>query len=146
MWLYAASKLYATAAETLTLACDSGFIWRSFYNQQGVPIACVKAIRPGDDLVLGYRNGAAVVLLARFRVGRPDTPIEVSPAFGEIPDVWVNEFRRHGYEADPRFGALVGIFVEECEPLHGQVPYTSRNALSKLEPGQLQTEPRTSLQ
>jgi len=137
LWLYAAAESMATESETLLLACESGFIWRSFHNVKGIPIACVKDIQPGDDLVLGYRSGGAVKLLARFRVGRPDKPIDASPAFGEIPAVWVDEFRRHGYRPDPKVGVLVGIFVEESEPLAGQMPYTNRNALSKLESTQL---------
>src|SRR5579862_4692386 len=114
-WLYAASKALASAGDTLSLAGESGFIWRSFFNSRGIPIACVKDIQPGDDLLLGYRGGGAVRLLARFRVGRPDNPIGASRVFGAVPAVWVDEFRRHGYTDDPKLGALVGIFVEECE-------------------------------
>ena len=132
MWLYAASKGLASESDTLLLACESGFIWRPFYNVRGIPIACVRDIQPGDDLVLGYRSGGTVRLLARFRVGRPDKPIDASRAFGEIPAVWVDEFRRHGYGADPKLGALVGIFVEEGEPLTGQLPYANQNSLSRL--------------
>lgn len=128
-----ASKALASESDTLSLACESGFIWRSFYNARGSPIACVKDIRPGDHLLLGYRGGGAVRLLARFRVGRPDKPIDASLVFGEIPAVWVDEFRRHGYADDPKLGVLVGIFVEECEPLAGQLPYRNQNSLSRLE-------------
>jgi hypothetical protein len=131
-WLYAAAKARASESDTLSLACESGFIWRSFYNVKEIPIACVRDIQPGDDLVLGYRSGGTVKLLARFRVGRPDKPIDASRAFGEIPAVWVDEFRRHGYTDDPKLGVLVGIFVEECEPLTGQLPYANHNALSRL--------------
>jgi len=114
---YAASKGLASESETLSLACESGFIWRSFFNARESRFACVKDIRPGDELILGYRNGGAVRLLARFRVGRPDKPIAASRVFGEIPTIWADEFRRHGYTNDPKLGTLVGIFVEECEPL-----------------------------
>jgi len=72
-------------------------------------------------------------LLARFRIGRPDKPIGASQVFGEIPAVWVDEFRRHGYTNDPKLGALVGIFVDECEPLNGQLTYRNQNSLSRLE-------------
>ncbi len=137
MWLYAASKALASECDTLSLACDSGFIWRSFYSVIGIPIACVRDIQPGDDLVLGYRCGGAVRLLARFRVGRPDKPIDASRAFGEIPAVWVDEFRRHGYTDDPKLAALVGIFVEEGEPLTGELPYANQNSLSRLRPDAL---------
>lgn len=58
---------------------------------RGNPVACVKDIQPGDDLVLGYRGGA-VRILARFRVGQPDTPINASQAFGQIPAVWAMSF------------------------------------------------------
>jgi hypothetical protein len=134
-WLYAASQALASEADTLSLACESGFIWRSFFNARGIPISCVKDIRPGDDLILGYRGGGVVRLLARFRVGRPDKPIAASRVFGEIPAVWVDEFRRHGYADDPKLGVLVGIFVEECEPLTGELPYRNQNSLSRLAPG-----------
>jgi hypothetical protein len=131
-WLYAASKARASEHETLSLAYDSGFIWRSFYKRSGIPIACVKDIQPGDDLILGYRHGGAVRLLARFRVGRPDQPIVASHSFGKIPAVWVDRFREQGYADDPRLGALVGIFVEEGEPLSGELSYENQNALSRL--------------
>lgn len=35
VWLYAASKALASESDTLSLACESGFIWRSFYNVRG---------------------------------------------------------------------------------------------------------------
>jgi hypothetical protein len=133
-WLYAASDALASATDTLSLAFGSGFVWRSFYNGVGIPIACVKQIQPGDDLVLGYRSGGAVRLLARFRVGRPAKPILGSQVFGQIPAVWTDSFQRHGYRADPILGFLVGIFVEEGQPLTGQLPYSKQNALSKLGP------------
>jgi hypothetical protein len=44
VWLYAASNALASASDTLSLACDSGFILRSFYNVRGSPIACAKDI------------------------------------------------------------------------------------------------------
>ena len=133
-WLYAASQSRASERETFALASESGFIWRSFYNKVGSAIACARDIEPGDDLLLGYRHGGSVNLLARFRVGRPDQPIIASPAFGEIPEVWVERFRQHGYENDPMLEVLVGIFLEEIQPLSGQIPYTNRNALSILDP------------
>jgi hypothetical protein len=135
VWLYSASKARASESETLSLAYQSGFIWRSFYNRSGIPIACVKNIQPGDDLILGYRHSGAVKLLARFRVGRPDQPIAVSRAFGKIPAVWVDEFREQGYADDPTLGALIGIFVEEGEPLSGELLYDKQNSLSSLTPG-----------
>ncbi len=133
VWLYAAYKAGASECETLALAYDSGVIWRSFYNRSGIPIACVKDIQPGDDILLGYRQGSAVKLLARFRVGWPDQPIAASTAFGRIPGIWVDEFRQQGYADDPKLGALVGIFVEEGEPLSGELRYDKRNALSRLD-------------
>ena len=134
VWLYAASQSRASERETLALASESGFIWRSFYNKVGSAIACARDIKPGDELLLGYRNGGSVNLLARFRVGRPDQPITASPAFGEIPTVWVERFREQGYENDPMLGVLVGIFLEEIQPLSGQVPYKNWNAISILDP------------
>lgn len=132
-WLYSASKARASESDTLRLAYESGFIWRSFYNTSGKAIACVKDIRPGDDLFLGYRDQGKVKLLARFRVGRPDQHISESVAFGEIPAAWVATFQKHGYAADPKLKALVGIFVEEVEPLSGQLQYEKQNSLSRLQ-------------
>ena len=108
VWLYAASEALASESQTLSLAYESGFVWRSFYNRSGIPIACVKDIQPGDDLVLGYRRRGVVKLLARFRVGRPDQPIASSRAFGKIPAVWADEFRKHGYADDPTLGTRRG--------------------------------------
>ena len=68
IWLYAASRAFASSGDTLSLARRSGFVWRSFYNANGVPIACVKDIRVGDDLLLGYRNGGIVNLLSHVFV------------------------------------------------------------------------------
>jgi len=132
VWLYAAASAMASQDETLSLAYRSGFIWRSFYNQAGSAIACVREIRPGDELVLGYRRRGAVKLLARFRVGRPDNPIAESSVFGEIPFVWNDEFRQRGYDNDPKLGVLVGVFVEEAEPLSGVVPYRNQNSVSRM--------------
>jgi hypothetical protein len=132
IWLYAASRAKASDSDTLSLACRSGFVWRPFYNRNGIPIACVRQIQAGDALLLGYRGGGLVRLLGRFRVGKPEQPIDASPVFGAIPIGWRDEFQKHGYTADPILNDLVGIFVEECEPLGGQVPYTNQNALSRL--------------
>ncbi len=134
LWLYAASKALASEAETLSLAYESGFIWRSFYNESGNRIACVKDISSGDDLILGYRDHGIVRLLARFRIGRPDKRIDESAAFGIVPPVWAKQFRDCGYSNDPKLKTLVGIFVEEVEPLSGHLAYAKNNSLSRLEP------------
>jgi hypothetical protein len=133
IWLYAASRAKASDSDTLSLACRSGFIWRPFYNRTGSSIACVRQIQIGDILLLGYRDGGYVRLLGRFRVGRPDLPIDASPVFGAIPVGWRDEFQKHGYAADPILNYLVGIFVEECEPLSGHLAYANQNALSRLD-------------
>ena len=44
VWLYAASKARASESETLSLAYQSGFIWRSFYNRSGIPF-CEPCVR-----------------------------------------------------------------------------------------------------
>jgi hypothetical protein len=132
VWLYAASRAKASDSDTLSLACDSGFIWRPFYNRNGVAIACAKQIQARDTLLLGYRGGGSVRLLGRFRVGKPDQPIDACPVFGTIPVPWRNEFQKHGYTADPIVNDLVGIFVEECEPLSGRLAYANQNTLSRL--------------
>ena len=134
IWLYAASRSKASDVDTLSLACHSGFVWRPFYNRNGTAIACVRQIQPGDTLLLGYRDGRFVRLLGQFRVGRPDHPIDASSVFGAIPVNWRDEFQRHGYTLDPILNELVGIFVEESEPVSGQVPYGNQNALSRLGP------------
>jgi hypothetical protein len=138
-WLYAASKAKAPEHDTLSLAGKSGFIWRPFYNRSGIPIACVRQLQPGDELLLGYRHGGMVSLLGRFRIGRPDQPIDASPVFGAISEGWRHEFRTHGYTDDPILHELVGIFVEECEPLSGGIPYRNQNALSRLDDGETGT-------
>jgi hypothetical protein len=135
VWLYAASQAKASDSDTLSLACDSGFVRRPFYNRTGAPIACVKQIKIGDALVLGYRDGGHVRLLGRFRVGRPDLSIAASPVFGPIPPRWRDEFEKRGYTPDPILKDLVGIFVGECELLSGRVAYKNQNALSRLDPG-----------
>lgn len=135
IWLYAASRAKASDFDTFLLACHSGFVWRPFYNRNGIAIACVRQIQAGDTLLLGYRDGRFVRLLGRFRVGRPDHPIDASPVFGAIPANWRDEFQRHGYTVDPTLNDLVGIFVEESEPVSGQLPYENQNALSRLGPG-----------
>ena len=136
IWLYAASQAKAPEYETLALTGRSGFLWRPFYNRSGIPIACVRQLQPGDDLLLGYRHDRYVHLLGRFRIGRPDRPIDASPVFGVIPEAWHDEFLRHGYTEDPILAQLVGIFVEESEPASGRIEYGNRNALSRLDAGE----------
>lgn len=133
VWLYAASRAKASDSDTLSLACGSGFIWRPFYNRSGAAIACARQIQAGDTLLLGYRGAGSVRLLGRFRVGKPDQPIHASPVFGTIPVAWKDEFQKHGYTADPIVNDLVGIFVEECEPLSGRLAYANQNTLSRLD-------------
>lgn len=38
VWLYAASRALASEGDTVSLACESGFIWRLFSNVKGNPI------------------------------------------------------------------------------------------------------------
>jgi hypothetical protein len=45
-----APRTNASDSDALSLACDSGFIWRPFYNRNGVAIACAKQIQAGDTL------------------------------------------------------------------------------------------------
>src|SRR5262249_29847432 len=96
-------------------------------------------VQPGDELLLGYRHGGMVSLLGRFRIGRPDQPIDASPVFGVICEGWRQQFHSYGYTDDPIVGELVGIFVEECEPLSGRMPYSNQNALSRLDDEETRT-------
>jgi hypothetical protein len=135
-WIYAAADSRAGAAATYALAERHGIVWRSFYADRQPPQAIPRArdLRPGDTLYLAYRcGGGRLQVLGRMRLGRADLLCCESPVFVEVPAVLVPEFRRHGYEVDPVLRKMVGIFVEEVEPLCGELRYDKRNALSELQ-------------
>ena len=116
-WLYAASSAKAGAERTFSLAYRFGIVWRSYYANRHppIPIPNVKHLRSGDLMFLGYRDGGAVELLGRVRIGSTQYRLRESAVFTEIPEVLVPEFEAD-YAPDPILGRLIGIVVEEEFP------------------------------
>jgi len=135
-WLYLASNNYANATITYEIA-KAGFIWRSFYKDRQPPgaIANVKKLAVGDTLYLGYRDQGIKKLLGRFRIGQPDKPLEASEVFCSAPEALIQRLQENGYGPDPILQQTVGIFVQEVEPVTGEllaIPH-SRNAIVQLQ-------------
>jgi hypothetical protein len=134
LWLYAASSNFASARTTYDLAYRHGIVWRSYYANrtplQAIPN--VGAMAPGDTLYLGYRDEGYIALLGRMRLGRPDQPERISPVFTAVPAVLLSDFTRHGYSDDPGLRRMVGLFVEEVEPISGIIPSAGRLTITKL--------------
>lgn len=130
-WLYLAADEYATADATYDLA-RNGFIWRSYYADRQPPQAIphVARLAVGDTVYLGYRQPGQIQLLGRFRIGRPDNPLQQSPVFCTAPASLISQLQQHGYGSDPILGQTVGIFVQEVEPVTGTMAAISNNRLS----------------
>jgi hypothetical protein len=87
---------------------------------------------PGDTLYLGYRDNGRIALIGRMRLGRPDPPSGISPVFTPVPAVLVADFAKHGYSADPVTERMMGLFVEEVEPVVGTVASQGRLTITRL--------------
>lgn len=144
VWLYAASSNFADANTTYELAYKCGIVWRSCYASRmpAQAIPNVRALAPGDTLYLGFRDQERIELLGRMRLGRPDESKGVSPVFTAVPAALVPEFERLGYRADTILGRMVGLFVEEVEPIRGQMPSPGRLTITKVEQDPLPTQQR----
>jgi hypothetical protein len=134
LWLYAASSNFAGASTTYDLAYQHGIVWRSYYAnrtpRQAIPN--VGAMAAGDTLYLGYRDGGHIALVGRMRLGRPDQPEDVSPVFAAVPAVLLPDFIRYRYSDDPVLQRMVGLFVEEVEPISGTIQSPGRLTITKL--------------
>jgi hypothetical protein len=130
-WLYLASDTYAAANATYELATN-GFVWRTYYADRQPPQAIphVADLAIGDTLYLGYRQPGQIHLLGRFRIGRPDIPLQQSPVFCTAPAALLNQLGLNNYGPDPILGQFVGIFVQEAEPINVTIPALSTNPLS----------------
>jgi hypothetical protein len=130
-WLYLASNEYASAQATYDLA-QSGFIWRSYFadRQPARAIPHVGSLAIDDTLYLGYRQPGQIQLLGRFRIGRPDNPLQQSAVFCCAPPALMGQLQQHGYRPDPVLGQTVGIFVQEVEPVTGTIPAIPKNRLA----------------
>jgi hypothetical protein len=134
LWLYAASSNFAGASTTYDLAYQHGIVWRSYHANRTPPQAIpnVGSMAPGDTLYLGYRDKGRIALIGRMRLGRPDPPHDISPVFTAVPDVLVSDFAKHGYSEDPVMGRMMGLFVEEVEPVTGMIPSQGRLTITDL--------------
>lgn len=132
-WLYLASDEYSSAQATYDFA-QSGFIWRSYYadRQPAQAVPHVASLAVGDMLYLGYRQPGQIQLLGRFRIGRPDNPLQESAVFCCAPPALTGQLQQHGYRPDPILGQTVGIFVQEVEPVNGSIPAIPKNRLAIL--------------
>lgn len=137
-WAYFASSAKADERTTVALLLESGFLCRPARNTTGQAIANVRAVRPGDIVLLFYDRTAVALL----RIAPPDQPIGRDyPALTLVGDPDLEEvLERWEYRRDPVLGAFTGFTVEvaQCgssaEPLWGLrgVRAPSQNALHPL--------------
>lgn len=90
------------------------------------------AMAAGDTLYLGYREGGRIALVGRMRLGHPDQPEGISPVFTAVPAVLLSDFAANRYTADPVLRRMIGLFVEEVEPIGGSIPSPGRLTITEL--------------
>lgn len=130
-WLYLAGNRYASAQATYNLA-QCGFIWRSYYanRQPAQAIPNVRNLAVGDTLYLGYRAHGQIQLLGRFRIGRPDNPLQESDVFCVAPPAIADQLQELHYVPDPILQQTVGIFVQEIEPFNETITASHERRLT----------------
>jgi hypothetical protein len=63
-----------------------------------------------------------------MRLGRSDEPEGISAVFAPVPAELLSDFTKHGYSNDPVLKRMVGLFVEEVEPISGAAQIISNPA------------------
>lgn len=95
-WLYLASESRASREDTLFAADSLHAVWRSTRNSRGALIPNVGRLRPGDILVLAFRQPRPHACL-QARVGKPATPAPGTSAIDRVGGSCASELEAMGY-------------------------------------------------
>ena len=110
--------------------------------RQAVPHVAELAV--DDTIYLGYRDKGQIRLLGRMRIGQPDRSLDQSEVFCAVPAPLVSEFVNNGYTPDPVLGEMVGIWVQDLEPVDGTIRSRGRFTIMPLDCdplGEAESEP-----
>ncbi len=134
-WVYFASTAQAGEADTLSLALEQGILSRPTHTSAGKSrIANVSELKPGNHILLVYRDAGPHRARAIARIAVPEEPVPGIKAIDRITGELAVEMTQKGYPplAD---GSHEAIRLETAEPcdlmLEGK--YGGRNAIHRVE-------------
>lgn len=113
----------ACAPETITaeFVNSAKAIIAHAYNRLGQRMPLVRALRPGDHILLVYGTAGQYGPVFRCRVRAPEEPVGLGmhkfDGFCYIPERLHDQLKSAGYEPDPVIQRFVGIAIELVEDL-----------------------------
>lgn len=132
-WLYLGSdvKGRANLTETLAAAIGRSIVWRGSRNKDGALISNVKHLKPGDTLVLAFRQPVMRGYL-RARIGKPQTPARGTTAIDVVGVPYSSELQALGYPVEN--GTTEVIHLEDvCECCFDLAGSYATNALWRMD-------------
>jgi len=115
-WLYLASDANerATLADTLAAAMGRNVIWRATRNKIGALIPNVRHLKPGDTLLLAFRQPVMRAYL-RARIGRPSKSADGTTAIDVVGAPYSDELQKAGYPVENGIAEVIHLEdLEEC--------------------------------
>ena len=134
-WVYFAGEALAGQEDTIDFAMRNNVIYRPSRSASGNLIANVGRLRPGDTLLLAYRQGLPHVARISARIAQVDYPVRGTAVVEEVGPPHSQMFLDAGYlPIGP--GNVEVIHIEDvslCQiTLRGT--YAGQNAIHKLTP------------
>jgi hypothetical protein len=129
-WIYFATPSRASWTVTAEFVSEARMIIRTIHNSQGLRIANVARLCPGDTILLAYGGGGQPYRpLFRCTVVASPTPVQTSrhtfDVFSIIDGSVAERLAASGYEVDPVLNKHTGVTIAETQDLR-QIPFEFR--------------------
>ncbi|MGA9625522.1 MAG: hypothetical protein WBL65_26750 [Bryobacteraceae bacterium] len=134
-WVYFATPKRGSWTVTKDFVSEAKVILRSVYNKDGLRIANVSHLKPGDKVLLAYGGGGCPYrALFRCTVGIPAKPVERAQhsfdVFAYVDESLYDRLTKSHYEADPVLKKFTGISIAQIQDLRhitGTIPRPTGN-------------------
>ena len=125
-WVYFAAKAQANEEDTIGFAMMQNVLWRSARDIRGNRIANVRNLRPGDTILLVYRQGRPHVARVVAKIAETARPVLGTAVIERIEPPHSQYLLDAGFRPVDNHNAVEVIQIEDvtkCEiVLHGAYP------------------------
>jgi hypothetical protein len=112
-WVYFAARAQAAQADTLEFATRQNILWRSARNSAGSLIANVGRLRPGDTILLVYRQGRPHVARVAAKIADVANPVPGTDVIERVKPPHAESLVDAGYQPVDASGAVEVLHLED---------------------------------